>query len=117
MSFLGKAWDDGTRLVGDAVQVGMDSVMAPAEIARWALDAMFGSGDDLHQIAAELAELGCQIDQLSREIDLAVGQVSWHGQAADAFHAHAAGRVRELRVASDDLKSLSTSVGRLASVL
>lgn len=114
MNFISKAWDDGARLVGDAVQVGKDLVMAPAEVARWALNEMFGSSDELHHIATELATLGKQIDQLSKEIDSAVGQVSWHGQAADAFHAHAHGRIRELRTAADDLAELSSSVKRLA---
>jgi uncharacterized protein YukE len=117
MNFLSEAWHDGEQLVGDAVQVGKDIVMAPVEIAHWALEKMFGSTDDLGRIASELAALGKQIDQLSKDIDTAVGQVDWHGEAADAFQSHAQGRIRELRSAADGLEALSESVQRLGNVL
>jgi uncharacterized protein YukE len=117
MNFLSNAWHDGEQLVGDAVQVGKDIVMAPVEITHWALEKMFGSTEDLGRIAAELAALGKQIDQLSKEINTAVDQVDWHGEAADAFQAHAHGRIRELRSAADNLEALSASVGRLGNVL
>jgi len=114
---LSDAWNDGKALAGDAVRFGEDVVMAPAEIAHWALEKMFGSGEDLHKIAPELAALGRQIDQLSKEIDSAVGEVTWHGKAADAFRAHAQGRVRQMRAAADDLQALSESVDRLANAM
>lgn len=117
MNYLSDAWHDGEQLVGDAVQVGKDIVMAPVEIAHWALEAMFGSTADVGRIATELAALGKQIDQLSKEMNTAVGQVDWHGEAADAFHSHAQGRIRELRSAADNLDALSESVKRLADVL
>ncbi|MDX6310689.1 MAG: hypothetical protein QOF84_4485 [Streptomyces sp.] len=117
MNFLSEAWHDGEQLVGDAVQVGRDIVMAPVEIAHWALEKMFGSTEDLGRIASELAALGKQIDQLSKDIDTAVGQVDWHGEAADAFQSHAQGRIRELRSAADGLGALSESVQRLGNVL
>jgi uncharacterized protein YukE len=117
VNYLSDAWHDGEQLVGDVVQVGKDIVMAPAEIAHWALEKMFGSTEDLGRIAAELAALGKQIEQLSKQINSAVDQVDWHGEAADAFQEHAQGRIRELRSAADGLETLSKSVERLGNVL
>ncbi|WP_371481706.1 WXG100 family type VII secretion target [Kitasatospora sp. NBC_00315] len=108
MNFISKAWDGATEVVKDVV-------MAPAEIAHWALNEMFGEGD-LHQIAQELAELAKQVDTLSKDINTALGQLTWHGPAADAFVSHAHGRVRELGAVSDHLAELGKSVERLNNV-
>ncbi|WP_377270418.1 hypothetical protein [Peterkaempfera sp. SMS 1(5)a] len=110
MSFVGKAWDDVT-------EAAKDIVMSPVEVAHSVLDKMFGSTEDLHRIAAELGVLGRKVDTLRKEMDAAVGQVSWHGKAADAFSAHAQGRLRELAGAADDLEALGKSVERLANVM
>ncbi|MDH6126077.1 hypothetical protein [Kitasatospora sp. GP82] len=116
MSFLGEAWNDAKGLVGDAVKVGEDIVMAPAEIAHWALTQMFGGGEaDLHKIANELSELSKQMDGLSKEIGTALGQLTWHGPASDAFVGYAQARVGEMNAVTDDLSSLSRSVDQLAN--
>ncbi|WP_055586428.1 WXG100 family type VII secretion target [Peterkaempfera griseoplana] len=110
MSFVGKAWNDVTNVVEDVV-------MTPVEVAHAVLDKMFGGTEDLHRIAAELGTLGRRIDALRKEMDAAVGQVTWHGKAADAFSSHAQGRLRELAGAADDLEALGKSVERLANVM
>jgi hypothetical protein len=112
MNFLSEAWDDTKKLAGDVVKVGEDIIMAPSEIAHWVLDEMFGKGD-LHKIAAELAELGKQVETLGKDIDSALGGLTWHGPASDAFVAHAHGRVREIAAVSDELTALGKSVERL----
>ncbi len=108
MNFVSKAWDGATEVVKDVV-------MAPAEIAHWALNEMFGEGD-LHRIAQELAELGTQVDTLGKDISTALGHLTWHGPAADAFVSHAQGRVREISSVSDHLTELGRSVERLDNV-
>ncbi|KJK58685.1 WXG100 family type VII secretion target [Saccharothrix sp. ST-888] len=116
MSFLGDAWSDAKDLAGDVVKVGEDIVMAPAEIAHWALTQMFGGGEaDLHKIANELSGLSKQMDGLSKEISGALGRLTWHGPASDAFVGYAQGRVGEMNTVADDLASLGTSVDRLAN--
>ncbi|GAA2110704.1 hypothetical protein GCM10009759_52230 [Kitasatospora saccharophila] len=111
-------WGDIKHLAGDVVQVGEDIVMAPAEIAHWALGKMFGDADaELNKIAEELAELGKQVDGLGRDVNAVLGSMTWHGAAADAFIAHAQGRVRELNTVADELGQLSGSVKQLANVL
>ncbi|WP_106437699.1 MULTISPECIES: hypothetical protein [Kitasatospora] len=109
---------DIKHLAGDAVKVVEDVVMAPAEIAHWALSKMFGDADaELNKIAQELAELGKQVDALGRDVSSVLGSLHWHGRAADAFTAHAQGRVRELNTVADELGQLSGSVKQLANVL
>ncbi|MGE7435313.1 WXG100 family type VII secretion target [Kitasatospora sp. NPDC001175] len=116
MSFLGDAWDDAKHLAGDVVKVGEDIVMAPAEIAHWALTQMFGGGEaDLHRIANELNELSKQMDGLAKEINGALGQLAWHGPASDAFVGYARARVGEMNAVGDDLAQLGASVDRLAN--
>ncbi|MDR3032162.1 MULTISPECIES: hypothetical protein [Kitasatospora] len=111
-------WGDVKHLAGDVVKVGEDIVMAPAEIAHWALGKMFGDADaELNKIAQELAELGKQVDGLGREVSAVLGGLTWHGAAADAFIAHAQGRVRELNSVADELGQLGDSVKQLANVL
>ncbi|MFI7103052.1 WXG100 family type VII secretion target [Streptomyces sp. NPDC050161] len=114
---LGELWDDGKKLVGDVVEVGKDVMMAPAEIAHWVLTQMFGGGEaDLQKIAAELAKLSTEMDGLTKEINSSLGQLTWHGPAADAFAKVANGRVKEMNKVSDDLSALGKSVDRLAKV-
>ncbi|WP_033217338.1 hypothetical protein [Kitasatospora phosalacinea] len=109
---------DVKHLVGDVAKVGEDIIMAPAEIAHWALSKMFGDADaELNKIAQELAELGKQVDALGRDVNAVLGGMTWHGAAADAFIAHAQGRVRELNSVADELGQLSGSVKQLANVL
>ncbi|GLW54607.1 hypothetical protein [Kitasatospora phosalacinea] len=109
---------DVKHLVGDVAKVAEDIVMAPAEIAHWALGKMFGDADaELNKIAQELAELGKQVDGLGREVNGLLGSLTWHGAAADAFIAHAQGRVRELNGVADELGQLGDSVKQLANVL
>ncbi|MFJ8040330.1 WXG100 family type VII secretion target [Kitasatospora sp. NPDC096147] len=116
MNFFSAAWDDAVGLVTSGAKLVKDIIMAPAEIARWALGEMFGGGEDeLNQIAAELAELGKEFDKLGQDINSALGQLTWHGPAADAFVNHAQGRVREISGVADELDGLSQSVKRLAS--
>jgi len=117
MNFLSEAWDDVKGAAGAVAKVGKDIIMAPAEIAHWALGEMFGGGEEeLHKIAAELEALGKQMDELSKEINSAVCHLTWHGPAADAFINHAHGRVRELSGVADELEGLGKSVERLANV-
>ncbi|MER8183477.1 hypothetical protein [Kitasatospora sp. NPDC094015] len=117
MNFAGELWDDVKDLGGAALEVGKDIVMAPAEIAHWALGKMFGDADaELKRIAAELEALGKEVDQLGQEVGAALGKLTWHGAAADAFVAHAQGRVRELSGVADELDGLGTSIERLADV-
>ncbi len=108
MNFISDAWDDVTS-------VAKDVVMAPSEIAHWALNEMFGSGD-LGKIAQELADLGKAVDGLGKDIDSALSSLTWHGPAADAFIGHAHGRVREIGSVADQLGELSKAVQRLNSV-
>ncbi|MER5861906.1 hypothetical protein [Kitasatospora sp. NPDC002040] len=116
MNFISEAWDDAKDLVGAGARVVKDIVMAPAEIARWALGEMFGGGEDeLRQIAKELAELGKEFDKLSTDVNSALTKLTWHGPAADAFTNHAQGRVREMAGVADELEGLSQAVNRLAS--
>ncbi|MFJ1756680.1 WXG100 family type VII secretion target [Kitasatospora sp. NPDC088134] len=111
-------WGDVKNLAGDVVKVGEDIVMAPAEIAHWALGKMFGDADaELNKIAQELAELGKQVDGLGREVSGVLSSMTWHGAAADAFTAHAQGRVRELNTVADELTQLGDAVKQLANVL
>ncbi|MEV6568769.1 WXG100 family type VII secretion target [Streptomyces kronopolitis] len=117
MGVLGELWDDGTKLVGDVVEVGKDVLMAPAEIAHWALTQMFGGGEaDLQKISAELKKLSKELDGLTKEINSTLGKLSWHGPASDAFVTVAHGRVKEMNQISDDLGTLGDSVDRLSKV-
>ncbi|GAA3166624.1 MULTISPECIES: WXG100 family type VII secretion target [Streptomyces] len=117
MGSLGDLWDDGTKLVGDVVEVGKDIVMAPAEIAHWVLGQMFGGGEaDLQKIAAALEKLSSEMDGLTKEINSSLGRLTWHGPASDAFVKVANGRVKEMKQVTDDLSSLGKSVDRLAKV-
>ncbi|KDN84336.1 hypothetical protein ACFV1L_17950 [Kitasatospora sp. NPDC059646] len=115
---VGHLISDVGHVVGDVVEVGKDIVMAPAEIAHWALSKMFGDADaELNKIAQELAEMAKQVEQLGGEVNSVLSNMSWHGAAADAFTAHAQGRVRELNGVADELGQLGDSVKRLANVL
>lgn len=115
---LGDLAGDVVDVGKDVLNVGKDIVMAPAEIAHWALGKMFGDADaELNKIAQELAELGKQVDGLGREVTSLLGGMSWHGAAADAFTQHAQGRVKELNGISDELGQLGDAVKRLADVL
>ncbi|MFF0299038.1 hypothetical protein ACFYS8_14260 [Kitasatospora sp. NPDC004615] len=115
---VGEVFSDVGHLVGDVAKVGKDIVMAPAEIAHWALGKMFGDADaELNKIAQELAEMAKQVEQLGGDVNSLLSHMSWHGAAADAFTAHAQGRVRELNGVADELNQLGDSVKRLASVL
>jgi hypothetical protein len=117
MNFFGKAWDDAKNLAGDVVKVGEDIVMAPAEIAHWALTEMFGGGEgDLRRIAGELSQLSQEMEKLSKDISAALAKLTWHGPASDAFVGVAQGRVREINGVADDLSELGRSVNRLADV-
>jgi uncharacterized protein YukE len=114
---LGDLFHDGEKLAGDAVHVAKDIVMAPADIAHWALTEMFGGGEaDLRKIAAELSQLSKSTEALAKDIESAVDRLTWHGPAADAFITHAHGRVKEMNAMADNLDSLSGSVNRLASL-
>ncbi|MFB7662874.1 WXG100 family type VII secretion target [Kitasatospora sp. NPDC056138] len=115
MNFFSEAWDDTKDLVGGVAKVGKDIIMAPAEIAHWALGEMFGAGD-LEKIAAELADLGKQVDTLGKDINTALGKLNWHGPASDAFVDHAHGRVREIANVADQLDGLSKAVTSLNNV-
>ncbi|MEV4559123.1 hypothetical protein AB0K51_19330 [Kitasatospora sp. NPDC049285] len=111
-------WGDVKHLAGDVVKVGEDIVMAPAEIAHWALSKMFGDADaELNKIATELAQLGKQVDELGQEVNSVLSSLHWHGAAADAFTQHAQNRVRELNGVADELGQLGDAVKRLASIL
>ncbi|MFJ6213404.1 WXG100 family type VII secretion target [Streptomyces sp. NPDC092296] len=117
MDSIGGAWNDAKGPAGDAVKLGEDIVMAPAEVAHWALTRMFGGGEaDLHAIASELAELSRQVEGLAKEVTTALGNLTWHGPASDAFVGCAQGRAGELNGLADDLSSLGRSVDRLADV-
>lgn len=109
--------DDLESVGSDMVHAAEDVVMAPAEIAHWALGKMFGNPDDsLEKIATELADMAKQVEQLSHDINSALGQLTWHGTAADAFINHANGRVRELNDVADQLQGLSGAVKHLATI-
>ncbi|MFG2819425.1 hypothetical protein ACGFX4_08370 [Kitasatospora sp. NPDC048365] len=109
---------DLKNLAGDVVQLGEDIVMAPSEIAHWALGKMFGDPDaELNKIAGELAELGRQVEGLGKEVGQTLSSLTWHGPASDAFTAHAQGRIKQLNGVADELSELSQAVKRLADVL
>ncbi|MFJ5926856.1 hypothetical protein ACIQF6_30110 [Kitasatospora sp. NPDC092948] len=115
---LGHLAKDAVHVVGDVVEVGKDLVMAPAEIAHWALSKMFGDADaELNKIAQELAQMAKEVEQLGGDVSSLLSHMTWHGAAADAFTAHAQGRVRELNGVADELNQLGDSVKRLASVM
>ncbi|MEZ0094404.1 WXG100 family type VII secretion target [Streptacidiphilus sp. EB129] len=104
-------------LLGDALNVAKDAVLAPAEVAHAALTEMFGGSDaDLQKIAKQLSELSQQMDTLSGNITAAVEKLTWRGPAADAFISYAQARVKETKGVADDLAALSKSVTRLADV-
>ncbi|MFD7918226.1 WXG100 family type VII secretion target [Streptomyces sp. NPDC059740] len=114
---LGDLVDGVEKVVGGVVEVGKEIVMAPAEIAHWALTQMFGGGEaDLKKIAAELDQLGKELETLSKDMSTTVSHLTWHGPASDAFVQHAQGRVKELNGVSDGLHTLSKDVTRLANV-
>lgn len=114
-NFVSSAWEGGKELVGDVAGVAKDIVMAPAEIARWVLGEMFGTTDELRRLAGELETLSRQIEDLRQEIKSAVDGLSWHGEAADAFVAHARKRLKELAIVSDELEALGKAIRNLAS--
>lgn len=117
MNILGDAWDGVKSVASGVEKIGEAVIMAPAEIAHWALGEMFGGSDaELHKIATELAALGKQMDELGKEINSALSHLTWHGPASDAFVTHAQGRVRELSGVADELDGLSKSVERLANI-
>jgi hypothetical protein len=120
MSDSGTAVDGcGSAVKGAATTETTDgaAAVAPAEAAHWALGRMFGGGEgELRRMAADLAALGARMDGLSREISSALGRLSWHGTASDAFVRHARERVKEIRGVADDLGGLSRSVERLVDV-
>ncbi len=108
-------WDDVKDLGSAALHVAEDVYMAPAKIAHWVLSKMFGDPDaELEKFAAELTEMAQQVEELGKEINSSLSRLSWHGAAADAFVAHAQGRVRELNGVSDELGDLSSAIKRLA---
>lgn len=116
MNILGTFEDGVKSVVGGAVKIGEASLMAPAEIAHWAIGEMFGGGDaDLHKIAAELTALSQKMDALGKEINAALDGLTWHGKASDAFVAHSRERVKTLSGVSDDLNGLSKAVTNLAN--
>ncbi|MFC1410717.1 WXG100 family type VII secretion target [Streptacidiphilus sp. N1-12] len=88
--------------------------MTSAETAHWAIGRMFGGTQELRRIAAELAALGAKVERLGKEVTAALGGLHWHGEASDAFVAHARSRARELAGVADDLGDLGRSVEHLA---
>jgi uncharacterized protein YukE len=116
MGLLG-TFEDGVKdVVGGAVKIGEASLMAPAEIAHWAVGEMFGGGDaDLHRIAAELTALSRKMDALGKEVSAALAGLTWHGKASDAFVQHSQERVKSLSGVADGLDGLSKAVTGLAN--
>ncbi|MHA6762202.1 WXG100 family type VII secretion target [Streptacidiphilus sp. PAMC 29251] len=107
----------GNETTGAVLNVlnGADNGLAPTGIAHRALGEMFdGGAPELRRIAAELSILGAKMDDLGKEIATALGRLSWHGTASDAFVGHARTRVRELTSVADSLDGLGRSVERLA---
>ena len=91
------------------------TAQASTEAAHGAFDRMVDAGaGELRRMAADLAVLRERMDGLSREIDTALGRLSWHGAASDAFVRHARQRVREIHGVADGLDGLSRAVERLA---
>ncbi|MGK4580498.1 WXG100 family type VII secretion target [Kitasatospora sp. HPMI-4] len=109
-------WDDVKDLGSSAVHVAEDVFWAPTKIAHWVLTKMFGGDPDaeLKKYAAELEEMSKEAEALGKEIGTALGQLTWHGGAADAFVAHAQGRVKELNTVADQLGDLGKDIKGLA---
>jgi hypothetical protein len=104
--------------IGKGIVHGVeDVVLVPSEVAHWALGKMFGNSDaELEQIATELEAMAKQVDQLDQDIRTALGQLTWHGPASDAFVAQANNRLLELAHVSEELQGLAKSVRQLAHV-
>jgi uncharacterized protein YukE len=117
MGILGEVGDGLKDMASGVAKLDTAIVMAPAEIAHWAIGEMFGGGNgELHQIAAELTTLGQKMDELGKAINAELGRLTWHGPASDAFVGHAQARVRELGDVADKLDGLGKSVTSLANV-
>ncbi|GAA2740089.1 MULTISPECIES: WXG100 family type VII secretion target [Kitasatospora] len=108
-------WDDVKKLGSDAVDVVEDVFWAPSKIAHWVLTEMFGDPDaELEKYAAELEQMSKQVEELGKEISTALGHLTWHGPASDAFTHHAQGRVKELNSVADELCDLGKAIKGLA---
>ncbi|GAA2234499.1 MULTISPECIES: hypothetical protein [Kitasatospora] len=108
-------WDDVKDLGSSAVHVAEDVFWAPTKIAHWVLTKMFGDPDaELNKYAAQLEEMSHEVEALGKEINTALSQLTWHGAAADAFIAHAQGRVKELNTVADELGDLGKEIKGLA---
>ncbi|AUG78848.1 hypothetical protein CFP65_4086 [Kitasatospora sp. MMS16-BH015] len=104
--------------IGKGIVHGVeDVVLVPSEVAHWALGKMFGDSDaDLEKLAGEVEAMAKQVDRLNDDIRTALGQLTWHGPASDAFIAHANERLRELAGLSEELQGLAAAMRRLAHV-
>ncbi|MER5641509.1 hypothetical protein ABT095_31780 [Kitasatospora sp. NPDC002227] len=104
--------------IGKGIVHGVeDVVLVPSEVAHWALGKMFGDSDaELEKLAGELDAMAKQVDRLDQDIRTALGQLTWHGPASDAFIAHANDRLRELATVSEELQGLGKAMKQLAHV-
>lgn len=108
-------WDDVKDLGSAAVNVAEDVFWAPTKITHWVLTKMFGDPDaELNTYAAELEQMSKEVEEFGKEIGAALSHLTWHGPAADAFVAHAQGRVKELNTVSDELADLGKAIKSLA---
>lgn len=74
-------------------------------IAGFLTDAPLGN------IRAELEALATQVGEIAKELEHARDSVHWTGDAADAFHAHAAQRVKDLRGLVRELDGAAAAAG------
>ncbi|GAA2132731.1 hypothetical protein GCM10009760_08030 [Kitasatospora kazusensis] len=65
----------------------------------------------LGAIRAELEALATQVGEISKELDSARGSVQWTGAAADAFHTHAARRIKDLHDLVRELDGAAAAAG------
>ncbi len=65
----------------------------------------------LGDIRGELEALATQVGEISKELDQARGSVHWTGDAADAFHAHAAQRIKDLHDLVRELDGAAAAAG------
>ncbi|GAA1127863.1 MULTISPECIES: WXG100 family type VII secretion target [Kitasatospora] len=108
-------WDDVKDLGSAAVNVVEDVFWAPTKIAKWVLGEMFGDPDaELEKYAAELQQMGKDVEAFGKEISTALSHLTWHGPASDAFVAHAQSRVKELNTVADELDELGKAIKGLA---
>ncbi|WP_405012151.1 WXG100 family type VII secretion target [Kitasatospora sp. NBC_01539] len=108
-------WDDVKDLGSAAVHVAEDVFWAPTKIAHWVLTKMFGDPDaELERYAAELHQMSTEVEAFGKEIDTALGHLTWHGAAADAFIEHARKRIKELNTVADELDDLGSAIKGLA---